>query len=819
MSNGFRVQWWDRSLNPFLPPSDVTFSVLRYRTEAQGGHRSATIAAVGHEYGLWRLLDWLRYRVEIETETGEPVWWGVVAENLTHVGAVGVSVSLDGMANRIAVIWSGVGGAGGMTAWAEDAESVAAYGTKELLLSAAGVSAAAAETRRDWELAQHRYPTPALDRIGDLAHGVTLACAGDFDLADWTYYDRDEGKVEHAPGGAAQKLGWGDTNAHMAFSARKGLVHEYWNRLNALDRGEKFRLTGTADNNTTYTVEGGTTRLRQNYTAASIAFLAQRRRATREYIRASHNTARTLNNPNLLGLHLAATTLASGAAGAAEQITVTDVSKVTGQDRIRIRLDSDAWHETFISGTPNPDTSVVKLVTPLPSAAASGKAVEIVSRWVSDEGDSTLFVEGTDYTIGETDGRISVLSTGSIANNAVIYVSYLYTEYRLEDSDLGLGFIDANDYIQVGGSASNNGWYEVLSAGSEGDRVRLRHAVTDEAPGATVTLTRGSSVRVVEAVTEERNIVGNTLYAYGVKQAQRFTIPSDEAWTVAEVYVKVRKVGTPADSVRVALCSQSGGLPGTTLESATVPAESVSWATGWVRFAFANTTSLSPSTNYWLVVDRTGSLSVLDYYETVLDDDRGYGAGTFKVWDGVAWQDRPTDANLGFRVLGSEETTAQIAKIRTQELQFLAGADIQVSSGVSINQWRDGRTTTLTELVDLLEMGTSGNVRLLATVTRERYLQVTAEPARSDTPDYYLTAQGEIEDRLGRRLPRGSMAFVGKWVALKDALGPSANTTFIADPSVFFVEAAEYDAVSGRYQIETRGGASPWRAGMSIERG
>jgi hypothetical protein len=877
----------DRAGADFVLPASLSLRPLRFRTDAQGGHIFATLRADGDSLALWRLIGWLRYRVEIRDDLGVAVWWGYIHSVDVSTGGVGVGISLDSMANRVACLWSN-DDTGGITTYAEDALSTAAYGNKELLIGASGVTETAAEQKRDWELAQRKYPSPTLSPgVNDIQY-ATIECRGWIETTAWTYYKRDEGLVEYASNsGVAQKMGWGFTSAEVGFTGRGKRIAQGDAHFNALNKGEIFTITGTTDNNLTYTVESSSEREPGTVTANSIAFLQNQRRANSEYIRASHNKERKLNNFNLYGATTTLSTLAqqsgvagthTGSADAAvltdsgkswttdqwagrkiknvtdgstgtiksntsttitvslsggvdndwdngdayiisyDEIWLNDVSVIQGQDRIRIELDAGGYHQTFVRGTPDAGTGRVLIADDLPSAASSTNDVDRVNRWVTDEGGSTFYTEATDYTFDANDGAITVLSSGAITNNQVLKVSYIYTEFRIEDANLGLAFVSTGDFIKVTGSTSNNSYFRVLSSGSEGDRITVRESVTDEGPGANVTIARGGNVTVEETVTDELPGDTATVYAYGWKVAQSFTIPSDEAWNLYNIEVRVRRVGAPGDNLRAAIHANSSGSPGSSIQSATVVGSGIGTQPGWVTFTFDGSTTLATGTTYWLVIDRSGSASPTAYYEVTIDLDQGYTDGACKVSSGSTWHNIPTGGDMPFRILGQEVTTTQITKLIDQEAQFLGTTDIINVSGVKTNQYRDGRNTAYDELMDLLNIGTINDKRLIAKVTRDLMLKVEEEPAQPAMADYTLTTDGKVRTMLGQALPDGHMEFVGQWVEIPD-LPATADFEFINAPTPFFVESAEYDVERKRYIITPRGAENVWRSGMSIDEG
>lgn len=881
------VHLQDTSGGDVLLPPSLNIRPIRYDYAAQGGPTWADLRVDGDALSLWRAINWLAYRVEILDDMGVKVWWGQINSVELSVGDISIGVSLDTMANSVGVIWTG-DSTGGTTDFAIDQDSIDRYGRKELLISVDGVEEGSAEQRRDWEIELRRYPTPTIRPASTNRLYAVLRCNGWFRGVARTYYGRDEGLIEYAPtGGVSQRMGWGYSTSKLGFTARNRVVSDGDAYINLLDAGERFRVSGSSSNNTTYTVESSSERTADNLTASTIAFLRQERRANNEYMRASHGNERKLNNFNLYAAttSLGTTTAASGVNGthtgsndaavltdsgkswttdqwagrkiknvtdgsegtiksntattitvslyggkdndwdsgdayiiSYDEIWLSDASVVQNGDRIRIALDAGGYFQTFVRGTPDTGTGSVLVEGDISGLVSSGRAVDRINRWVTSENGETFYVEGTDYTISATDGTITTTSGAGITNNSVIKVSYIYTEYRIEDSDLGLAFVNAGDMIYVDGGGFNTGWYRVISTSSEGDRITVREAVTNTGPGSSVTISRGANIVVTAAPADELPGSTATVYAYGWRLAQSFAVPSDEDWYVYSVEVQAASVGAPSDNLRVRIFTDNAGVPGSSLESSTIVGSGVSSTMGWVTFTFTGNSLLESGTTYWLVVDRSGSADPEDYYEIAVDEDQAYTDGVLLISDGTDWQTRPNNADLPFRILGKEETTDQITKIVAQESEYLAGADILDASGVLTHQYRDGSTTALSELMDLLEIGTTNDVRLLATVTRDLVLRVEEEPAQPETPEYQLGLDGIVYTKYGQRIPLGHMDFVGQWISV-GAFPATAEWSYINPPAPFLVESATYDVERKTYQIEPANSDPVWRIGMRIDEG
>lgn len=176
-----------------LPPLD--FKVARYACSAIGGPRSATITATGDANDLWELIEFIRSPVKIYSDHGDFVWWGFVSEVELKLGRMTAAVSLDGVANRVAVVFSKVeegetSGEQASTPWADHLISQNEYGIRELLYSTSGATEAHALAARAAILEQLKFPLPFQSFTGEEVEkpSATIYCRGWFDTLEWRYY-------------------------------------------------------------------------------------------------------------------------------------------------------------------------------------------------------------------------------------------------------------------------------------------------------------------------------------------------------------------------------------------------------------------------------------------------------------------------------------------------------------------------------------------------------------------------------------------------------------------------------------------------------
>ena len=381
------------------------------------------------------------------------------------------------------------------------------------------------------------------------------------------------------------------------------------------------------------------------------------------------------------------------------------------------------------------------------------------------------------------------------------------------DSTSGLGFVRNHEMIHVSGSTNNDGYHytDSAAAGTVTTDTAWGGTINSESAGASVTLRQGNSIVVEETVAMALPGATATVVGHGMKVAQSFTLPTAGSWTVGEILVRLRKVGSPADSVTVSLRTDNAGAPNyPPIESITIAASGIAASMDDITFAFANTATLTSGATYWIVIERTGANEHANYYVTDVDENAGYSDGTLLLWTGAAWVARSPDASLSFSVWGHQATTTQIGTLVTAVGQFGLGVTVRNASGISTRQYRAGTYDGLTEFDKLLDIGTNAGKRLLARLAPgTRTIIVEAEPTPDVSNDLIRRRVGQYYWPSGAPLESGVLP-VGRWVTLA---GVPVGVSQIARISPVFVEEAEYDVASGRVAITPRGALSPWDIG------
>ena len=170
-----------------------------------GGAQEASLTVFAGPQDLADLVNLLRCGVELRDGIDNLCWWGFVHEVQVRIGAIEIGASLASMYNRVAVAYSYVEpgsqlvGQRKTTAWADNLDSQAEYGVKELLHMGAGMSDAAAEALRDVLVAQRAWPQGSGSQGWGLPRGrarysgaqnslsATLLCRGWYETLRWDY--------------------------------------------------------------------------------------------------------------------------------------------------------------------------------------------------------------------------------------------------------------------------------------------------------------------------------------------------------------------------------------------------------------------------------------------------------------------------------------------------------------------------------------------------------------------------------------------------------------------------------------------------------
>ena len=128
--------------------------------DCQYGFESLRVA---FECDVDEALSWLRTGlmrpIESIKPSGATRWDGLIYELTATFGKTTIVLSLEDVANRLRVKYANDAGGNGKTTTYSHANSIATYGTKDLLINASSTTAAGAANRAQTALASLAWPT------------------------------------------------------------------------------------------------------------------------------------------------------------------------------------------------------------------------------------------------------------------------------------------------------------------------------------------------------------------------------------------------------------------------------------------------------------------------------------------------------------------------------------------------------------------------------------------------------------------------------------------------------------------------------------
>lgn len=175
-----------------------------------------------------------------------------------------------------------------------------------------------------------------------------------------------------------------------------------------------------------------------------------------------------------------------------------------------------------------------------------------------------------------------------------------------------------------------------------------------------------------QAVVTANFSVGNA--ASRVALAQSFRAPG--SYAITGVQLNVRRIGSPTDSLRVAVCADNAGKPGTELGSATILGSSLGTSFALSLFSILGA-QITAGVTYWIKVSRTGALDSVNNYEWAGESSDVYANGNYSSFDGTTWF-ADTSRDLNFIV-----TFAQSEPYPALQLTFAVPAAQAPASGRS----------------------------------------------------------------------------------------------------------------------------------------
>lgn len=309
-----------------------------------------------------------------------------------------------------------------------------------------------------------------------------------------------------------------------------------------------------------------------------------------------------------------------------------------------------------------------------------------------------------------------------------------------------------------------------------------------------------------EVFSQLRNDAANT------RVAQSFASDPINSWSAGSVQMRMRRHGSPAITVHVDLQTDSAGSPsGVSIGSTNILSTAFDSSVNWIVADLSGSgVALTPATTYWIVLTiGTGTTDGSNYIEVEASKFNVYTSGTGKVFNGSWALPSLTDAyDYLFIVSGVRETTRMMSDIVTIYGQFIISTFLPTASVVYTNAYLDGDSTAREELETLMDIGSAALVRYISDVDINRVLTFNTEPLPTILK-YYLNAEGRIFNQYQVEIPARNCP-VGYWAKLDGVVPSTANISSLADPSLVFIEEAEYDVDKDLYIPHPRSLGSVW---------
>lgn len=248
-------------------PEDLILIPQNWSASDRGGMKSSTINAAGSAASLVYLCGWLGDTLEIFNEAGDCVWWGILWDLEITIVNVLLTLTLDNIYNRIAVIYPFQLPDGTVesrtTSWVEDGESIARYGKRELLYGMPESFSNSAEAVRDQLLSRFKSAAPVVStQQGGQQNGARLTGMGLWHKAATIYFTNPDGLVEHQGESGSFYIGRYLESDEISFGAltpggETDEIHIASGNFDPLDPGDEFTISGAAqaDNNGTFSIE------------------------------------------------------------------------------------------------------------------------------------------------------------------------------------------------------------------------------------------------------------------------------------------------------------------------------------------------------------------------------------------------------------------------------------------------------------------------------------------------------------------------------------------------------------------------------------
>lgn len=422
---------------------------------------------------------------------------------------------------------------------------------------------------------------------------------------------------------------------------------------------------------------------------------------------------------------------------------------------------------------------------------------DIDGELISFDKDDKVYVLGTVSNDG-----LYIVESGTNEERETLIIpagQVVFNGSTLTDGTGNLDIFRRRDYIEIVSGEANDGLYIVDSVAADGKSLTIIGTFPSNFTSTlTHYITKGTTIRMANDTITDENASNAFIVLMGNQIAQSFT--PDHSFDVKFLSVDCKKINDPSFGIRLSLYTDSGNTPGTEITGIDIPFSSISHRSGEIVGELASLQSITSGTQYWFVITSLG-VSHNSYYEFSVDEDTTFAGDLLLGDNNSSWTVPTIDSNLVFKVIGGEETTTQI-EILLDSVPGIRNVGIYNPSNLITAPYRDGMFLAYEELIELMNLGTSNQRRLLAKTLIDGDIILIEEPSDTNV-EYYIDIDSNIFDRFNNKLDN-AMEIVGNWVGLNNFIPSGIGTTTITSPSPVFIESVEYIPGEDRFNIQSK---------------
>lgn len=195
----FTITLYDKNFTYPLNTGTLSFDVLKFSSYNGSSDKAEIRVSCEDETELFNAASFIRNPIVINDDLGNIIWTGYINETLLEINGLRVGKSLEGMANRIQIIYTDDNDETNESDFQQDDASVSKYGTKEKQITVTKSNEENAVYKRDNVLQQIANPIDdtSLTNSYDVNKkpSLVLKCNGWIYTLMWKLYRNEIGSV------------------------------------------------------------------------------------------------------------------------------------------------------------------------------------------------------------------------------------------------------------------------------------------------------------------------------------------------------------------------------------------------------------------------------------------------------------------------------------------------------------------------------------------------------------------------------------------------------------------------------------------------